>query len=68
VDDVVHPAVGLLLEKKTGDRVKRGDVLCQIHWNDEKRLRGAMPLIEKAFEVKSRPSESRPLIHAVLEG
>jgi thymidine phosphorylase len=68
VDDMVHPAVGLYLNKKVGDPVRRGDVLCQIHWNDQKRLRNAMPLIEEAFEVKNRPAEKRPLIHAILEG
>ena len=35
VEDIIHPAVGLYLEKKLGDRVKRGEILCQIHWNDE---------------------------------
>jgi thymidine phosphorylase len=59
--------VGLYLERKTGDPVKRGDILCQIHWNDKTRLGVAMPLIEAAFEVKSRPPERRPLVHAVLE-
>jgi pyrimidine-nucleoside phosphorylase len=68
VEDIVHPAVGLYLERKTGDRVKRGDVLCQIHWNDKARLRSAMPLIEEAFEIQARAVASRPLIHAVLEG
>jgi thymidine phosphorylase len=67
-DDVIDPAVGLYLEKKLGDRVKRGDVLCQIHWNDRERLRNAVRLIEQAFEIKGRPPKSRPLIHAVLEG
>ena len=68
VDDIIHPAVGLYLEKKVGDRVERGDVLCQIHWNDENRLRQAIPLIERGFEVKDRPVTRRPLIHAVMEG
>ena len=68
VDDIIHPAVGLYLEKKVGDRVERGDVLCQIHWNDENRLRQAIPLIERGFEVKDRPATRRPLIHAVMEG
>ena len=69
VEDTIDPAVGLYLEKKIGDRVKRGDVLCQIHWNDESRFRDALPLIEQAIEVKSRPrGQSRPLIHAVMEG
>ncbi len=68
VEDLIDPAVGLYLKKKLGDRVIRGETLCEIHWNDEKRLRDALPLIEKAFEVKARPAKSRPLIHAVLEG
>ena len=68
LNDVIDPAVGLYLEKKLGDRVARGDALCQIHWNDEKRLRDALTLIEPAFEIKARPARSRPLIHAVLEG
>jgi len=68
IEDVIDPAVGLYLKKKLGDRVTRGETLCDIHWNDEKRLRDAVPLIEKAFEVKIRPVGRRPLIHAVLEG
>jgi pyrimidine-nucleoside phosphorylase len=68
VHDVVHSAVGLYLERKTGDAVKRGDTLCRIHWNDERRLQSAIALIEKAFEVKARPLPQRPLIHATLEG
>lgn len=68
LDDVIDPAVGLYLEKKLGDRVTQGDVLCQIHWNDEKRLNEARPITEHAFEIKARPSKRRRLIHAVLEG
>jgi pyrimidine-nucleoside phosphorylase len=68
VDDDVEPAVGLYLEKKAGERVKRGDVLCQVHWNEERRLRAALPMIEQAFEVSPRPQTRGPLIHAVLEG
>jgi pyrimidine-nucleoside phosphorylase len=68
VDDIVHPAVGLVIERKVGTRVKRGDVLCQVHWNDERRLASAMTLIKTAFEIKTQSVERRPLIHAVLEG
>jgi len=68
VDDSVDPAVGLCLEKKTGDHVKRGDVLCRVHWNEQKRLQEAMPFINQAFQIAKRPPMHRPLIHAVLEG
>src|SRR6266850_175122 len=53
VEDSIDPAVGIYLEKKPGDRVLKGDVLCQIHWNDKNRLTRALPLIEQAFEVKA---------------
>jgi pyrimidine-nucleoside phosphorylase len=66
VEDVVHPGVGLYLEKKLGDPVKRGDTLCQIHYDDKKRLRDAMPFIQEAFKVDHRRARNRPLIHAVM--
>jgi pyrimidine-nucleoside phosphorylase/thymidine phosphorylase len=68
VDDPVDPAVGIDLEKKLGDRVVKGDVLCRIHWNDEIRLTNALPLIRQAFQIKAKPPRRRPLIHAVLRG
>ena len=68
VEERIDPAVGLYLEKKLGDRVVKGDVLCRIHWNDEHRLASALPLIERAFEVKTSRPKGRPLIHAILKG
>ena len=68
VEERIDPAVGLYLEKKLSDRVVKGDVLCRIHWNDEHRLASALPLIERAFEVKTSRPKGRPLIHAILKG
>ena len=68
VEDKVDLAVGLYLDKKIGEPVKRGDVLCRIYWNEPNRLRSALPLVEGAFEIKSRAARRRPLIHAVLQG
>ena len=68
VDDLIDPAVGIHLEKKLGDRVVKGDVLCRIHWNDKNRLANALPLIEQAFQIKTKPVRRRPLIHAILKG
>jgi pyrimidine-nucleoside phosphorylase len=68
IDDTVDRTVGLFLEKKSGDSVKRGDVLCRIHWNDSQRLRKAMAFIDQAFEIKAHAPKNRPLIHAVVEG
>src|SRR3989454_6584898 len=40
VEDSIDPAVGIYLDKKLGDRVVKGEVLCRIHWNDERRFTG----------------------------
>src|SRR3989442_1781060 len=53
---------------KLGYRVVKGEVLCRIHWNDERRFTGAVPLIEQAYQIESKPPRRRPLIHAVLKG
>jgi pyrimidine-nucleoside phosphorylase len=68
VDDAIDPAVGIFLDKKTGDRVKRGEILCRIHWNDRVRLRTALPLIQQAYDISTRMPSARPLIHAVFSG
>jgi pyrimidine-nucleoside phosphorylase len=68
VEEKIDPAVGIYLDKKTGDRVVKNDVLCRIHWNDEHRLRNAIPLIEEAFQIRTRRARMRPLIHAILKG
>ena len=68
VDDAIDPAVGIYLLKKVGDKVTRGEPLCEVHWNDESRLRDALPLIKEAYEIKSRAAKPRPLIHRVFTG
>lgn len=68
VEDPVDLAVGIYLDKKVGDRVVKGDVLCRIHWNDEQRFSSAVRLIEEAYEIKNQRPRRRPLIHAVLKG
>jgi thymidine phosphorylase len=68
LEDSIDPAVGIYLDKKVGDRVVKGDVLCRIHWNDEKRFADARPLIDQSYQVKTKPVRRRPLIHAILKG
>jgi thymidine phosphorylase len=66
VEDSIDPSVGIYLDKKVGERVSKGEPLCRIYWNDEARLREALPLIKRAYEIKSRPRKPRPLIQAVV--
>jgi pyrimidine-nucleoside phosphorylase len=68
-EDVIDPAVGLILHKKVGDPVQKGDALCTIHYNSDARLGSAQNLVQQAYRVAERPPAARrPLIHRVISG
>jgi pyrimidine-nucleoside phosphorylase len=66
-EDSVDPAVGIVLHKKVGDRVARGEALATIHYNAEAQAARARLLIEASCVVTdAEPSSKRPLIHRVI--
>jgi pyrimidine-nucleoside phosphorylase len=65
-DDAVDSAVGIVLAKKVGDAVRAGDVLCNVHYNSDSRLRDALGLIETSFVVSDEPPQRRSLIRKVI--
>ena len=66
-EDSIDHAVGLVFHKKAGDRVRRGEALCTIHYNSEERLARANHLIEKAFRIVAEPPRDLPkLIQKVI--
>jgi pyrimidine-nucleoside phosphorylase len=66
-EDSVDPAVGIVLHKKVGDAVSKGEPLATIHYNVEARAGRARQLLEKSYRIADIPlSERRPLIHRVI--
>ena len=64
-EDVVDPAVGVVLHKKEGEPVASGDELMTLHYNDNERLSRALDYARAAFDVGDKPVP-RPLILEVL--
>lgn len=64
-DDVIDPAVGFVLEKKVGDRVRPGDTLLVIHANTED-IGGMKERVRKAFLITPEKPEMNPLIHKTI--
>ena len=64
--DVPDPAVGLVMEKRIGDPVKRGDVLCTLHVSDCSDRIGAYNLVKKAMQITEEAPSKPVLIHAVI--
>ena len=68
-EDVIDPAVGLVLHKKVGDSVRQGEPLCIIHYNSDSRLAEAKALLGRAYSISEEaPEKQRPLIHRVISG
>ncbi len=61
-DEPVDPAVGIVLHKKVGDAVRAGDLLCEVHANDSRRLETAMDRLEQAFSIDETPPDIQNLI------
>ncbi|MFQ5722918.1 MAG: thymidine phosphorylase [Terriglobia bacterium] len=66
LEDRIDPAVGLVVHKKVGERVQRGEPLATLHFNDERRLAEAQAWLDAAFVVSSEPPEPVPLIFETL--
>jgi len=65
-DSVIDPAVGVILEVKTGQRVEEGSVLCRLYYTHEEHLEEASERVEDAFRIASNAPEGRELILEVV--
>jgi pyrimidine-nucleoside phosphorylase len=65
-DDVIDPAVGIVLEKKASDPVKSGEALCTVHYNAEARLGEALALLRASFVIRPQVPPRAPLIRRVV--
>jgi thymidine phosphorylase len=66
-EDSVDPAVGIIIHKKTGDRVSAGELLCTVHYNSAERLEQAAPLIQQSYRIGPAPLlQKRPLVHRII--
>jgi pyrimidine-nucleoside phosphorylase len=65
-EDAIDPAVGIILEVKTGEKVDAGSVLCRIYYTKEDRVDEAAEMVEDAFRISAQKPEERELILEVV--
>ena len=68
LDDVIDMAAGIMLEKKVGDEVNEGDVLCYLHSNKNVTLinRVAKEVLA-AYEIKPEQIEKPQVVLEIIE-
>ncbi len=65
-EDTIDPAVGVILEVKTGQKIDAGGVLCRLYFTNEERLQEAAERVEDAFRISATAPEPRELILEVV--
>ena len=65
-DDPIDYSAGIVLEKKTGDQVRRGDVLAWLHTNDEALLADAEARFRAALTWGDAAPAPQPLIYDIV--
>lgn len=65
-ESTVDLSVGLVLRKKVGDAVKKGEPLAAIHANDRDKLNAAKERFLKAYTIKDTPVIKKPLIKGIV--
>ncbi len=66
-EDVIDPAVGIVVKKRLGDYVKKGEELAVFHINDTARVEEAVARFKKAYILSQAQPDELPLIYTVIE-
>jgi pyrimidine-nucleoside phosphorylase len=59
-------SVGLVIHKKVGDKVEKGEALATFHANSREKLAAARERFLKAYTIEDIPVEKKPLIKGII--
>jgi pyrimidine-nucleoside phosphorylase len=66
MQDVIDMSAGILLSKKVGDRVNRGEVLCAVHTNKE-NFANIIEDIRNSFKLSAEVVAPLPIVHDYIK-
>jgi pyrimidine-nucleoside phosphorylase len=67
VDSKIDYGVGIVLERKVGERVESGDPLCTLYYNNDEHLEEATQMVEDSFRIAAAAPEAKPLIYEIIQ-
>jgi pyrimidine-nucleoside phosphorylase len=66
IEDKIDPAVGIVVDKKIGDKVKKGERLAALHYNAADSLAEAYKKLQGAYLISRKRPNKRRLIRRVI--
>lgn len=61
-DDVIDSEAGIILYKKIGDKIEKGDIILNLHTNKEEKIEQAKNRLKAAIRISNEPVKKEPLI------
>ena len=65
-NDDIDFSAGILLERKTGDSVSRGEVIAELFSSSEEKLEASVAELYAAISISQEKPEEQPLIHSII--
>ncbi|GMQ57023.1 pyrimidine-nucleoside phosphorylase [Vallitalea sediminicola] len=65
-ESIIDISVGIVIEKKVGDKVSEGDVLAYIHGNDELKIKLATEKVLSAYDFSDEKPEYSKFIKGII--
>ncbi|MCR5301707.1 MAG: pyrimidine-nucleoside phosphorylase [Lachnospiraceae bacterium] len=66
-EDVIDLSVGIYLNRKVGEQVKKGDVIATLYGNDDKKIDEAYKRLAGAYEFAANSVPAKKLIKGIVE-
>ena len=65
--DAIDYAVGVVLNKKVGEKIEKGEKLLDIYANSQEKLKEAEKMLQEAFVIVDEKTEPEPLIYKIID-
>jgi pyrimidine-nucleoside phosphorylase len=66
-EDTIDPAAGIILLKKTGDAVKTGETIAELHLSEQKQNPDFSHALLAAYSFSATPPPTHPLIYEMVK-
>lgn len=64
-EDTIDHSVGVILNKKTGDKVLEGEVIAKLQYNDDKNLEASKEFVNSAFLISDKEVLKKKVIFEI---
>ncbi|NMA83344.1 MAG: pyrimidine-nucleoside phosphorylase [Epulopiscium sp.] len=68
MEDIIDPAVGLVMKKRVGDPIRKGEVIAEFYVNKKEHIKEAMSVFERALHIQKEAPPLSPYIHGMVTG